>query len=76
MATLTLTIVSGAGTSTLSKTFSAGDATRIIQAFQKNVKPSGTQDDLTAWLCTLLQGNIKNLVKAAERVEPTDPVFS
>ena len=74
MATLTLTITSGAGTDSKVLNFSAGDATRIINAFRNNMhQPAGTQADFLDWLAPMVTSNLKALVRSAETTTPADP---
>ena len=76
MATLDLKITSAAGVSTQTLTFSGPDATRIIQAYQKNIKAGGTQDDFLTWLTPMVRGNIIALVRSAETVTPDAPTLT
>lgn len=76
MATISLQIVSGAGTTTVSKTFSASDATRIIDAFKKLVNATGTQQDLTNNLGAQVLNYLSRIVQQAETVIPAPPNFT
>lgn len=70
MATMTLSITSGAGTTSKTVTFSGADATRIMQAFQVEV-PAATQQDLTDNLTYYLKRRILEMVVRKETVTPT-----
>jgi hypothetical protein len=73
MATLTITVVSGAGTNSVTKNFSAADATRIMNAYKK-ANPNGTQADLVAWIGKAATDNIQSMVVTAEFVPAALPV--
>jgi hypothetical protein len=78
MATLTLTIVSGLGTDNAVLTFSAGDATRIFNAYKNIVNPNGVQSDLVAWMASKAKEDIVRLVMQSETTvaTPTPPVMT
>jgi len=73
MATLTVQITSGAGTTTSSATFSSADAQRILTDFQQTV-PNGTQQNLNDYLLSDLKLRISQFVQRAET--PTGPTFT
>ncbi len=74
MATLTITVVSGLGTSTASKTFSAADAQRILTAWQNITKnPSGTQDQFTAQVATYVANLLVQWTAQNETTTPAAP---
>lgn len=76
MATLTVQIVSALGTSTKTLTFSAGDASRIMNAYQGQVLPNGTQDQLAAFICGQIQKQLNQFVIANETTPVVPPVMS
>lgn len=78
MATLTLTVVSALGTNATTLTFSSGDASRILTAFQNRVTANGTQADLVTWLASKVQEDIGRMVVNSETVvtAPAPPVMS
>lgn len=76
MATLTVQIVSGLGTSTKTLTFSAADATRVLNAYQTQVQPNGTQDQLAAFLASQIEKQINQFVIANETNVVAPPVMT
>lgn len=76
MATLTVSITSGQGTTTTSKTFSAADSQRIFTAYQNKVNPSGTQQNLTDFVTTFITNYMIQITQSNETVIPAPPVFS
>ena len=75
MPTITLTITTGS-TTTVSATFSASDASRVLTAYQNLVKSGGTQQDLTNWLCGEIKSELSTMVIKSERTTPAPPVFT
>ncbi len=75
MATITLTIAAGSTTS-VSKTFSSTDATRIINAYKKLVNATGTQQDLTNNIGAQVLNYLTRIVQQAETVIPPPPNFT
>jgi len=76
MATLTVQIVSGLGTSTKTLTFSAADATRIMNAFQGQQLSGGTQDQMAAYFAGQAQRIINQWVATNETTVPQSPVMT
>ncbi len=76
MATLTLSVTTGGGTSSQTLTFSAADASRILTAYQASIKPGGTQADLVAFIATQINGQLTTMVVRTETVLPTPPVLT
>jgi len=75
MPTITLTVVTGSTTS-VTATFSAADANRVLTAYQNLVKAGGTQQDLTNWLGGEMKSELASLVIKSERTTPAPPVFT
>ena len=75
MATVTLTVVTGTTTS-VTATFTAVDAGRVLTAYQNQVKAGGTQQDLTNWLGGEMKSVLANLVIKSERTTPAPPAFT
>ncbi len=76
MATLVFSLTTGAGNSSQTLTFSSTDAGRILSAYQKNVKPGGTQADLLAYYVTRWKRDLSLSVVGAETTTPTPPTFT
>lgn len=78
MATLTLTITSGLGTDASTLTFSAGEATRIFNAFKNRINANGTQADLVAWVASKTKEDVIRIVMESETTisTPVPPVLT
>lgn len=75
MATLTITIVTGATTNS-SKTFSSADAIRVFTAYQAIVQPGGTQQNLNDYIIGLMIRDLTRLVVQNETTSPAPPTFT
>jgi len=76
VATLTIQIVTGAGTTSASKTFSAADAQRILAAYQRKISPGGTQQTLNDYLMTLAVNFLGGTTAQSEASSPAPPTFT
>lgn len=77
MATLAISITTGAGTTTSSKTFSGADSTRILAAYQQQSRnPAAGQQEVTNFLMDSALDDLKQMVRRAESTTPADPAFS
>ena len=75
MATLTITIDPGTGPVSKTMTFSAADATRIMNAY-KAQQPGATVTQLAGFLATRIKRDILQLVIGFETTVPTPPVIT
>lgn len=76
MATITLTIVTGSTTTSVAKTFSSSDASRIMTAYQNMVASSGTQADLTRTAGNLVLDWMTRITRQSETVIPPAITFT
>ncbi len=76
MATLTIQIVTGGGTTSASKTFSGPDSQRILTAYQHNVNSAGTQQTLNDYLMKMVVGFLTATTVQSETTKPAPPSFT
>lgn len=73
MPTLTVSITTGAGTTSATLTFNAADSGRILTAYQALIKSGGTQADLTNWLVADIKRLVSTICVQNETVTPIPP---